>query len=91
MVIFAWFSTQRFRRCFPDHPPAAATVGIAAPVQQLSHLDETTCLRQLKAGMNGTGRRALDGCPMFAPAYVGRKRWAKPFKRFYSIERTVVR
>jgi hypothetical protein len=26
----------------------------------------------------------LDGCPMFAPAYVGRKRRAKPIKRFYS-------
>jgi hypothetical protein len=31
MVIFAWFSTQRVRRCFPDHLSAAATVGIAAP------------------------------------------------------------
>jgi len=25
---------------------------------------------------------ALYGCPMFAPAYMGRKRWAKPFERF---------
>jgi hypothetical protein len=31
VVIFAWFSTKRFRRCFPDHPSVAATVGIAAP------------------------------------------------------------
>jgi hypothetical protein len=25
------------------------------------------------------GSAAPYGCPMFAPAYVGRKRWAKPF------------
>jgi hypothetical protein len=24
----------------------------------------------------------LDGCPMFAPAYMGRKRWAQPNDRF---------
>ncbi len=34
--------------------------------------------------MNSTGHRALDVCPMFAPAYVGRKRRAKPIKRFWS-------
>src|ERR1700722_11682408 len=27
----------------------------------------------------------IDGCPMFAPAYVGRKRWAQPNDRFRSI------
>ena len=31
-------------------------------------------------------KRNLDGCPMFAPAYVGRKRRAKPFKRFLLVE-----
>jgi hypothetical protein len=25
---------------------------------------------------------SLDGCPMFAPAYMGRKRRAQPFHRF---------
>jgi hypothetical protein len=42
------------------------------------HPEEPTCLRQVKGAMNSTGRRALDGCPMFAPANVGRKRRAKP-------------
>ncbi len=27
-----------------------------------------------------------DGCPTFAKAYVGRKRWAKPNNRFHSID-----
>jgi hypothetical protein len=44
---------------------------------------------QFKGGINTTGNRALDGCPMFAPAYVGRKRRAKPIKRFSSINGTV--
>ena len=26
-----------------------------------------------------TDSTTLEGCPMFAQAYVGRKRWAKPF------------
>jgi hypothetical protein len=25
---------------------------------------------------------AIDGCPRFAPAYLGRKRWAQPNDRF---------
>jgi hypothetical protein len=29
------------------------------------------------------GVTAQHGCPMFAPAYVGRKRWAKPFDSFF--------
>jgi hypothetical protein len=28
--------------------------------------------------------RESDGCPMFAKAYMGRKRWAQPFDRFCS-------
>src|SRR5580704_10990592 len=28
---------------------------------------------------------AIDGCPTFAPAYVGRKRWAQPNDRFRCI------
>jgi hypothetical protein len=28
------------------------------------------------------GLTAPPGCPMFAPAYVGRKRWAKPTTAF---------
>jgi hypothetical protein len=31
----------------------------------------------------------LDGCPMFAPAYMGRKRWAKPNDRFRVCARTL--
>jgi hypothetical protein len=30
------------------------------------HPEEPTCLCQVKGAMNSTGRRALDGCPMFA-------------------------
>ena len=30
------------------------------------------------------GPTNLSGCPMFAPAYVGRKRWAKPTTAFIS-------
>ncbi len=44
------------------------------------HPEETTCLRQVKGAMNSAGHRALDGCPMFAPAYVGRKSRAKPLE-----------
>jgi len=29
-----------------------------------------------------SGRKS-DGCPMFAPAYMGRKRWAQPYDRFH--------
>src|ERR1700733_3008120 len=29
--------------------------------------------------------RKSDGCPTFATAYVGRKRWAKPIKRFWLV------
>ncbi len=54
------------------------------------HPEEPTCLRQVKGAMNSTGRRALDGCPMFAPAYVGRKRRAKPLQRFWSVQGAVV-
>ena len=39
-------------------------------------------LREDKGAMNTTGHRALDGCPMFASAYVGRKSWAKPIQCF---------
>jgi hypothetical protein len=42
------------------------------------HPEEPTCLRQVKGEMSSTGHRGLDGCPMFAPANVGRKRRAKP-------------
>ncbi len=54
------------------------------------HPEEPTCLRQVKGAMNSAGHRALDGCPMFAPAYVGRKSRAKPLERFYSVQGTVV-
>ena len=46
------------------------------------HPEEPTCLREVKGAMNSTGHRGPDGCPMFAPAYVGRKSRAKPLKRF---------
>jgi hypothetical protein len=32
---------------------------------------------------------AIDGCPTFAPAYVGRKRWAQPNDRFRRIDRQI--
>ena len=54
------------------------------------HPEEPTCLLQVKGAMNSTGRRALDGCPMFAPANVGRKSRAKPLERFWSVQGTVV-
>ena len=35
-----------------------------------------------------TGLTALHGCPMFAPAYVGRKRWATRISYFTELART---
>src|ERR1700761_6438485 len=33
------------------------------------------------------GPAAPNGCPKFAPAYVGRKRWAKPLRTPFSIHK----
>ncbi len=34
-------------------------------------------------------KRNQSGCPMFAPAYVGRKRRAKPIDCFYSFSESI--
>ncbi len=69
-----WSSLSPYNRSQMEAPPSPC------------HPEEKTCLRPVKGAMNSAGHRALDGCPMFAPAYVGRKSRAKPIQRFWSIK-----
>ena len=45
----------------------------------------------LRTKQNPTDQTEPDGCPMFAPAYVGRKSRAKPFHCFYSLSESIRR
>jgi hypothetical protein len=59
-------NAQQHKRCNPPH---------AVSVQQS---------QRFRTGVPRSHARLikLDGCPRFASAYLGRKRWAEPFERF---------
>jgi hypothetical protein len=45
------------------------------------------CTQSRRDGWASLKSLVLDGCPTFAQAYVGRKRWAKPNERFIPLRR----
>src|SRR6201986_4052712 len=76
----AWPCTGALCPCIRRQPPKC--ISARRPDDYGVPNDKVTSKLLLRPAKGST---TPYGCPMFAPAYVGRKRWAKPFDSLSSL------